>query len=136
MLPEVPAVNVPPEVNVNAPFKFNEPAPPLMSITLEAACVPLPEKVIPPLAFNVPVVITIFSVRVAVLFEAGKLIRPDTVAEPPLIFQAQVMPVAVGCAIVTAPLTVKLLVPLCVKLVAVAEAAKVKEAQLLSLANV
>ena len=73
---------------VSAPFRFKVPAPPDMSITFVAAADAV--KVMPPLAFSVPVVITILPTSVVVVFEPAKVIRPETVAVPALIFHAVV----------------------------------------------
>ena len=87
MLPLALAVSVEePAGTVSAPFRFKVPAPPDISITLVAAAEAV--KVIPPLAFNVPELMTIFPTRVAVAFIPANVIKPETVAVPALMFQA------------------------------------------------
>ena len=131
MLPEVPAVSVEEAAGtVNAPLRFSVPAPPDISITFEPATEAV--KVIPPLAFRVPVVITIFPVRAAVALAPAKLIKPETVAVAALIFHAVVTD-AVGWLIVTAPFTVRVVPVAWVRELACALATKVKLLHELSL---
>ena len=131
VLPNVPAVSVEDTAGtVSAPFKFNVPAPPDISITFDAATDPT--KVIPELAFSVPVVITIFPTLAAVVLVPANVIRPATVAVPALIFHALVTD-AVGWFIVTAPVTVNVVEDAWVNEVAVPPADSVKLLQLLSL---
>ena len=86
MLPNVPAFNVPDKLaNVKAPFIFSVPAPPDISITLLASGVE-PAKLMPPWALSVPVVIAICPILVAPLFVTARVINPETVAAPALIF--------------------------------------------------
>src|SRR6185295_14848847 len=98
MLPEVPAVNVAFDGVVSAPLRFSVPAPPDISITL-LATVPIDVNVIPPLALNVPEVITMVAILLK-LFEPGKVISPETVADPALIFHDIMKLFAVGSFIV------------------------------------
>lgn len=100
-LPNVPAVRVEERAGtVRAPLRFRFPAPPDITITLVAAAEPT--NVIPPLAFRVPVVMTILAMRVIVAFTPAKVIKPETVAVPALMFHA-VTTAAVGWLMVTVP---------------------------------
>ena len=79
---------------VKAPLRLMVAAPPVRSITFVAGVVPA--KLIPPLAFNVPVVITIRPIRLAVALVPAKLIKPLTVAVCALIFHTFVKLLAAG----------------------------------------
>ena len=132
MLPAVPAVRVDEAAGtVRAPFRLRVPAPPDISITLVAAAEPA--KVIPPFAFSVPVVITIFPTRDVVVLVPAKVISPETVAVPALMFHAVVTVLADGWLMVTAPLTVSALVPPWVKELPVPLATKFNDVLELSL---
>jgi hypothetical protein len=86
----VPAVNVEEAAGtVSAPFKLRVPAPPDIVITFDAAAEAV--NVIPPLAFSVPVVRTTVPTGLPVALDPANVISPETVADPPLMFQAFVV---------------------------------------------
>jgi hypothetical protein len=98
-------------------------------ITAQAELVPV-DNVVVPLRFNVPVVTAIRDTRDAVLLVAlPTVVVPLTVADPPLIFHASATLFAVGWFSRTFPLTVKVLVPPCVRELAVPPAVNVRPVQ-------
>ena len=130
-LPDDPAVSVEELAGiVSAPFRLTTAAPPDKSRIFVAAADVV--KVIPPLAFNVPVVRRIFAILDTVAFGPANVISPATVAVPALMFHVPVK-AAVGWLSVTAPFTTSVEAEPCVKEVLAAGALIANDVHVLSL---